>query len=314
MGNIAVVDLGSNTIKVAVIKLATPLRALFRSTKQVRISRGMHKGDSLKLSEEAMKAAVGAVEELIAEASAYNLETTCIVGTSALRDATNANDFASMLENKTGVKLRILSGTEEAEYAARGALSDPVLTDIETDLSIVDLGGGSLECINFQHNKLKQAISLPLGAVRLTERFISNPESAIDYSEIEKVFEYAKSELINSDFNFNEVKLPLIGLGGAFIALRSMIAARQNLEESKPAQAFLNCADFGEILKDITAQSLEERVKIPGLPAKRADILPAAIAVMLAVADLADCKQFLHTYYNLPFGIADELRETAKAS
>ena len=175
---LAVVDIGSNSIKLLVAAPGPPggpeLRVLFQETLETRISGGLGQ-DNSSLGEAGLAAGVQAVARLLEMAGPYAPTHRRFVATSAVRDAQNRADFAARILAATGAPLEILSGDDEALLIARGIRTDPALGGAQ-EFCLLDLGGGSLECIRYAAGKIEQAVSLQLGAVRLTEKFV--PESA----------------------------------------------------------------------------------------------------------------------------------------
>ena len=177
MKRVAVIDIGSNTLKIVVAEKgeSTPLNVLFQSVAECRISTGIGQGGSLCFSDEILDKAADAVQSLIDAASEYQPEQIEIVATSAVRDAENGEDFIAAIKAKTGITLQIFSGDEEVQGICDGILCDPNLCQLD-DFLFIDIGGGSLEICEVSERKPIQAQSLQLGAVRLTEQFISNPK------------------------------------------------------------------------------------------------------------------------------------------
>src|SRR6185369_16463559 len=121
-----------------------------------------------------MTRGIEAIRALLGDATEFSREKIVLVATSAVRDAQNGADFRARVRAATGHEIRILSGDEEANLIGRGLTSDPALRDLR-DFYVFDLGGGSLECLAFRDRRVEQAVSLQLGCVRLTEKFVADP-------------------------------------------------------------------------------------------------------------------------------------------
>jgi len=199
-GPVAVIDVGSNTIKLSVISGTVSLNLLHRDVRYDRIGRNL--GDDGKLSDEAIHLAAESVKALKLEAEKHKPSKILVVATSAIRSAVNRDTCIKTIEELSGLPVRVLSGMEEAELIGQGVGTDPVLSDMDGNYCFVDIGGGSIECARFRDNELQQAVSLPLGAVRLTERFIQNPEEIISLDDSEAIFEFVSEELKHSSFDF----------------------------------------------------------------------------------------------------------------
>ena len=170
----AVIDVGSNTIKLLVARGAPAgIGRIHARTLEARLGAGLGR-ERPRLAPDSLARGIDAVRTLAAEARLHGADVTAVVATSAVRDAENGREFAAAVTGATGLPLRILSGTDEARLIGRGLRCDPALTAAD-DLALFDLGGGSLEALEFRGAAVRCALSLPLGCVRLTERFVANP-------------------------------------------------------------------------------------------------------------------------------------------
>ena len=304
MRTVAVIDIGSNSIKLLVASqgengrlVAKQLQAL-----EARISTGLS-AEQPRLSSEGIARGVAAVRELIEEAVAWQPEATVVVATSAVRGASNGADFCAAIQAETGLTVRILSGEEEAQLIGRGLLCDPKLT-AERDFYVFDLGGGSLECIAFQDRKVTAEVSLPLGCVRLTEKFVARPALPFTADDQAAIAAHTRAALIAAHFSL-ALQGTAIGTGGTLTTARAILGARsgQVLEQ---ISAELPVATLRELLEQIGGLPLAERKKIPGLQPGRADVFPAALATLIALADLGGFTAYRHSLYNLRWGVAAE--------
>ncbi len=306
--SVAVIDIGSNSIKVLVaVRDATgTVRELASRTIDARISAGISKSEPL-LSEEGMARGLAAIRDLLAVAAPYAPAQTVLVATSAVRDARNGEEFRSRVRMATSHDIRILAGDEEANLIGRGLTSDPVLADFK-DFYVFDLGGGSLECLLFRERRITQAASLQLGCVRLTEKFIRNPAAPLQASESTALALHVRDELKHSKFRFPVSAPPAVFAGGSMSAVRAIKGARHGLTfEATPP--IIGIDTLHHMLDEMAPLTLEERKAVPGLPPARADVFPAALITMLTVADYAHVDRFHHSLHNLRWGIAAEALE-----
>ena len=170
---VAIIDIGSNSIKllVATRSAGGHVTALTHRTIDARISAGISRA-APRLSEDGMSRGVEAVHTLLADAAPFAPAHFVLVATSAVRDAHNGADFIARVRALTGHTIRILTGDQEANLIGRGLTCDPALTTLR-DFYVFDLGGGSLECLAFRDRQIAQAVSLQLGCVRLTDKFVA---------------------------------------------------------------------------------------------------------------------------------------------
>lgn len=301
---VAVIDIGSNSIKALVARRSADgsLEEIDSQAIDARIGAGISR-ERPSLSEEGMARGLDAVRQLADLAAGRGAKQLIIVATSAVRDAGNGADFRERVRAATGVDLRILSGDEEAALIGRGLLSDPALR-ARTDFTVCDLGGGSLECVAFEGRQVRAQVSLPLGCVRLTERFVADPTATVPADSLAAVSAHVRAALGASGFKFNPpAAAELIGTGGTISTARRIIGRREGLrfEASRPV---LTLASLRALLAEVAALPLAGRGGIPGLAAARADVFPAALATVIAVLEHAGAGAFRHSGRNLRHGLA----------
>jgi exopolyphosphatase/guanosine-5'-triphosphate,3'-diphosphate pyrophosphatase len=303
--SVAVIDIGSNSIKVLVAARdgTGPLQALASRTIDARISAGISCSEP-RLSEDGMARGLAAIQALLAEAAGFKPARIMLVATSAVRDARNGGEFRARVKAATGHDIRILSGDEEANLIGLGLTSDPALADLR-DFYVFDLGGGSLECLRFSARRIQQALSLQLGCVRLTERFIREVGAPLVAAETTALALHVRDELGRSGFRFPLTAPAAVFTGGSMSTVRAIQGARhgRSLEETPP---IIGVDALAHLLGELAPLSLEQRKAVPGMPAARADVMPAALITMLTVADCALLDRFHHSLHNLRWGLAVE--------
>jgi len=303
--NVAVLDIGSNSIKVLVATRHADgrLEALLLHTIDARISAGISKAHP-RLGEEGMARGLAAIEDLLARAAAFQPAKVELVATSAVRDAENGHAFRERVAQATGHWIRILSGDEEATLIGRGLTCDPALAG-QQDFYVFDLGGGSLECLAFRNRTVVGAASLPLGCVRLTERFIADPTAPIGAADRHALATHVERALHNGPFRF---ALPreaaAVFAGGSMTTIRALLGAREG-RRMQDAPSFIPRATVQDLLERVVALPLAERKRIPGMPEARADVFPAALITIDAIARHGGFPGFQHSLYNLRWGLAD---------
>jgi exopolyphosphatase / guanosine-5'-triphosphate,3'-diphosphate pyrophosphatase len=302
----AIIDIGSNTIKILIARRAPDgqLVAEKFKTLDVRISAGISQATP-RLSEDGMIRGLSAIQELLADAAPFSPAKILLVATSAVRDALNGPDFRQRVLSATGHSIRILTGDEEANLIGRGLTSDPALAHLR-DFYVFDLGGGSLECLAFRDRRITQAISLPLGCVRLTERFIPDPTQPLTADAHAHIADHTRSLIEQSRFRFD---LPpgteAIGTGGTVTTARTVLGLREG-KTFADTPAYVSTDQLRLLLELTGREPLATRRQIPGLPPARADVFPSALVTMLTVAELGAFKGFQNSLHNLRWGLAAE--------
>lgn len=311
---VAIIDVGSNSIKLLVAE-AAPERVVgtvHSRTLDTRISKGISRNPP-RLGDEGMKAGIEAILRLRDEAKVFGATRIEIVATSAVRDAENGAAFGARVAEKSGLPLRILSGEEEARYIGKGLASDPALSHLD-DFYVFDLGGGSLECLSFKGREANQAISLPLGCVRLTERFVTRPALPLDAAVRELIGNHVRQELRTSGFRFDLQAPEAVFAGGTMTTARAIFAATEGkgLDGISPRIPVERLLELARRACDLPQD--ERPRSLLGLPVSRADVFPTALLTVLAIADCANTGTFLHSFYNLRYGLASELLSSARSA
>ncbi len=304
--NVAVIDIGSNSIKalVATRDDAGQLIAIDQRTLDSRISTGINRDDPL-LSAEGLSIGESAVAELWEFVKPHAPQAVKIVATSAVRDAANQAEFAQRVFRRTGERLQILSGDEEAQLIGRGLLCDPALSSWQ-NFQVFDLGGGSLECLTFEQRNLTHEVSLPLGCVRLTGKFVADIDVPLSDKDDSAVRAHVRHALHAAKIPFDQTSPRAVFSGGTMTTCRAILAEAKGitLNETSPR---ITTELIAAILTKLGRLSLAERRQVPGLPARRADVMPVALATVLALAETGNLTEFQHSFYNLRWGIADSL-------
>jgi exopolyphosphatase/guanosine-5'-triphosphate,3'-diphosphate pyrophosphatase len=152
----------------------------------------------------------------------------------------------------------------------------------------------------------KATVSLPLGAIRLTERFISHPQDPVPGVETEVISKQVSQTLGESGFPFPEATPFLVVTGGSFYTARVILANREGISFDK--RSTLARSDFSNLLKETVSLSLEQRhQRFPDLPPNRADVMAAAFTCIIALLDHLKASESLNSLRNLRYGIAAEL-------
>ncbi|MEO0510683.1 MAG: phosphatase [Verrucomicrobiota bacterium] len=305
-GPVAVIDAGSNSIKLLVAQKSEEgrIETLLSETKETRISDGISR-ELPRLRLQAMIRGSDTIMELARLAREYEPSDIIIVATSAVRDAVNGYDFIDRVEDSTGLRMRLLSGTEEANYIGLGISHDPALDGVENFLQ-VDIGGGSLELVRFKKGEIKHAISLRLGAVRMNERFLSDSDGPILRNGEAALSAFVRAELAMSDFKFSPKSWPLVATGGAFAVCRAILAAQrgQSIDSRNPT---MDLGELVELKNRLCDMSLRARAEVPHLPSSRADIIPAALITIVSLLNHINRTSLTHSFYNLRYGVAAEM-------
>ena len=292
----AVIDIGTNSIKfiLAEKRSGNALNILYEETVEVRIGAGIS-NSSPRLKDTAIEKVSEAIISLLQIKNRYQIEPIRIVATSAVREATNQNCLLETIKDETGIELEILSGETEAYYIGQAIQLDPNLQKIGT-LNSIDLGGGSLEWIHLKNNCQEKAFSLPLGAVRITEQFIKDPIQPISKDRLDAIEDHVKSIIAKNNVLLSS-KCPLLGSGGAFHILTQLLKPKSRFSQK----------DIEELALSSAQLSIQGRINNLSIPAKRADIIPAALITIACFMKHFDIKYIKHSKCSLKMGILKEM-------
>jgi exopolyphosphatase/guanosine-5'-triphosphate,3'-diphosphate pyrophosphatase len=149
-------------------------------------------------------------------------------------------------------------------------------------------------------------MSLQLGCVRLTEKFIKDPAAPLVQAEMNALAVHVRDELKRSGFRFAVTAPAAVFTGGSKSTVRALKGARHGLtlEDTPP---IVGTETLSALLDELAPLTLAERKALPGMPGGRADVFPAALVTMLTVADYGHIDRFHHSLYNLRWGLAAAL-------
>ena len=271
--NFAVIDLGSNSVRMSVnalekdgsYKLLQKLRAT------VRLSEGMTNDNFLK--EEAMSRVIDAIAEFVEIAKEYKCASIAAIATAALRNAANKELFLARVKEKAQLQFEIISGEQEAYYSYLAVKETVGIKDGV----IYDTGGGSTEITLVRDGEVKRAISLPLGAVVMTEQMKNRSQM--------QLYKYVSSYIGGIDWLDECEGLPLYGIGGSARAM-AMLYKKQYLSPDLVDGVKIPYHAVAKIYQDIFATPLEMRKDIKGMDVSRADIILAGLTPVKVLMDM----------------------------
>jgi exopolyphosphatase / guanosine-5'-triphosphate,3'-diphosphate pyrophosphatase len=296
----AVFDLGSNSIKFLVVETRGGhgrFRVLCERSIPTRLAE--HLIDTAVLRPEAMARTIVALRELRAEATALGVQQFRAVATSAVRDSRNRREFLKAARAVLGFPVRLLSGSEEAETIFAGVMADVHWRG--RDLFILDIGGGSAEWVQGRHGKLEKRISLPLGAVRLRERFLQEYPVASDTADL--LVETIRGQISHPLQHYQLGSRRLLGTGGTITCLVAIHKKLEHFDPRKIDHASLTIEEVRGLLHSFTGCTLDQLRERPGLPAKRADLILPGTAVVLATMQLLGAKRLSVSVRGLRYGV-----------
>jgi len=203
----------------------------------------------------------------------HGVKTPAVIATQALREAKNAREFVAPAEEILGARIEIIAGAREAELAFTSvAQAFPDLAG--TPYVVVDVGGGSTEFIVTDGTKVVSAVSVPIGAVRLTERHLKHdPPAHGEILELEADIDRHLAQLALP------VGVPLIGTAGTATTMAAVALSLATYDPDKVTGLRLTPERVAELRDTMLAASTAERRATPGVEPQRADVIAAGIAI-----------------------------------
>jgi exopolyphosphatase/guanosine-5'-triphosphate,3'-diphosphate pyrophosphatase len=268
---VALVDLGSNAVRFALAHVI-PGRS-FRLAQTSRAETRLASGHRGQLPGPAIRATVAATRRFLARVDHGQPLRVVAIATSAVRDARNAHRLIDALRRATGIEVEVLGWEEEARLGAVAALSSLPLRDA----LVVDLGGGSLQLTLVHDGAITPLTSISLGAVRATRRFLRHDPPTP--AEVRALRQEA-AELIGAVVPPLPLHARLVGLGGTFRTLARMHLAAWRRRRATVHGFVLRRADVSALGERLQSLPLRRRRRLPGLKARRADIIVAGAVVI----------------------------------
>jgi exopolyphosphatase/guanosine-5'-triphosphate,3'-diphosphate pyrophosphatase len=261
-----------------------------------------------QLSTESMALAAGALKTFGRLARVRRVERLRAVATSAVREASNGERFVARLRRETGLPIQIISGPEEARLIFR-ATRHALGLDGGPHL-LVDVGGGSVELSLAQDGRPLWMRSLPLGVARLTQQFLTkDPPSAGQVHELEHHLEHELDELLTRVRRAGAVQA--IGTSGTVHTLVAMALAARGDDAPRLHGASAGADQIARLRQRVLALDAEERAELPGMDAKRADLMPAAVILLETILSRAGGLDLVVCSWALREGVLLELARAA---
>jgi exopolyphosphatase/guanosine-5'-triphosphate,3'-diphosphate pyrophosphatase len=306
---LAAIDIGSNSIRqiIADVSATGSIRVVDEMKAAPRL--GAELGRTGLLGEESMSHALEALQRMATLARQMGAARIEAVATSAVREATNRRAFLERVRRETGLRVRVLNGEDEARLSFRSALAH---FDLGVGRAVVmDIGGGSLELAMSADGLVERLISLPYGAIRLTDKFLGDRPRRKDVKKLRSaVRDEIRRALPVKDWRGAQ----LIGSGGTFTNLAGIYLARRGLPfdgrvhgTRVPREELEHIVDA---LQDLTP---EERAVIEGLNPARADIILAGLAVAVEVMARVEAREIICSGYGIREGILLESAQVTPA-
>jgi exopolyphosphatase / guanosine-5'-triphosphate,3'-diphosphate pyrophosphatase len=314
MPTFAAIDIGSNSCRLKIAKVVShQLRTLHEDREVTRLGASVFA--SGLVSPEAMAATLRALKRFQRAVQLHGADQIRVVATSAMRDARNSAAFQAWVKAETGWDLEIISGLEEGRLIHHGLMSE---AGTRGKLLLIDLGGGSCEITLSEHKRIKETISVPLGAVRLTQEFLPvDPAAPEDFARMRRLI---ARELRRAQRRIQAGKVQMAvatsGTAAALVEACAAVLAKSGKMKSSRKAVRNNGGRFAptplvrKLAAKLSRMSLPEREAVPGIGPRRAEIITAGAQVFAELLESYDLPGFRYS----PLGLRDGMLAQMLAS
>jgi exopolyphosphatase / guanosine-5'-triphosphate,3'-diphosphate pyrophosphatase len=303
----AFIDIGTNTILCLIAEIRDTGR--FRVLDDLAEIVGLGKGvdQTSLISSEGESRSVQVLDRYLDHCRNLGVEEIIAVGTSALRDAKNSEQVRAQYRDRLGIDVRVLSGAEEAAYsflAVQRGLS------LAGELLVIDIGGGSTEFIRGNDSRISQAMSINIGSVRLTERFLhSDPVKSHEVAEMSQAVD-RELALLQARGVGPASALTLVGIAATFTTLVAMQKRLTHYSHSEVHGSKLTIQEVRRQIQILQEKTLAERKRLSGLEPKRADVIFAGACLVERIMNLYHANGVIVSDQGVRYGL---LHEAAKS-
>ncbi len=319
MNPVAVIDIGSNSGRVMVFErdASGHLRLLAGSRAPLRL---VHDVDTRhRLTEETMARTIDALRDFQAIADGAGARRIVAVATAAMRDASNGPRFTERIERELGLHIDIIGGLREARFGFAGAVRGLTVSDGQ----LFDLGGGSMQVTRFANRRMGEAVSLPFGALRVSERFLeSDPPTG---KQIRRLQEHVRSRLGKAGIRRLGASDSLVGTGGTLRNLAKIDRESRRYPIRTLHGYELTLDRLADVVDLLASTKKKRRDDIPGLSAGRADSIVGGAVVIQTLAEFVRARSILVSgqgvregvalgLLKLPVGSPESVRQAALSS
>jgi exopolyphosphatase / guanosine-5'-triphosphate,3'-diphosphate pyrophosphatase len=293
----AAVDIGSNSVRLSIAELRHGrLIPLHQDREVTRLGEGVFRDGHL--DPQAMARSLKVLRRFNRTAQSHAVERTRVVATSALRDSVNGRIFAEWVKSATGWNLEIISGLEEGRLIHLGLLAS--FRALPAKMLLIDLGGGSCELTFSERGHIKEIVTLPLGAVRLTQEFVRRDPPSKE--ELSRLHEFISEETARIPRLLSRSSV------GVAIATSGTAAALAGAAESlRLGHSQVSHQAMGKLAKRLAKMTQRQRAAIKGINSKRAEIVIAGAAVYAHLMDVCGLRAFRYSPLGLRDGILAQM-------
>ena len=292
---IGTIDIGTNSMRLLIADYKN--NKIENRKKYINITRiGQGVDDKGYITEEALERNLNALKEFADKCIEEKCEKVYCMGTSALRDSKNGQDFVDRAKELTNIDVKIICGEEESNLGFMGVL-EGAGGDKSNYILVLDIGGGSTEFIVGNEDGIKFCKSENVGALRMTEKFITtDPISDEEFSKMSDFIEKTISSTLDKIKGMHVSKL--VGIGGAITSLSAMNQQLEVYSMEKVHNSVVTKKDLEKILQNLKKMTLSDKKTIKGLQPKRADIITAGVVILDIIMEKLEINEIIVSEYD----------------
>jgi exopolyphosphatase/guanosine-5'-triphosphate,3'-diphosphate pyrophosphatase len=295
----AVIDIGTNST-ILMIGWMTDNGTVHCDLQKFAVTRlGKGMANTGMISRESMQRTFDVLDEYKTIIDKANIGKVHLVGTDALRSATNNVVFEDLILKNYGWKIDIIPAIDEANFSFLGALETN--TPLVNPVMVVDVGGGSTEIIIGSEKNILVTDSLPLGVVRIGES--TGMDSQLTSEKINLINQQIATVLAASSIDFENQNIgSLIGVGGT---ITTLVAIKEKMTQYDPEKVNgyrLNMATLEHIFGYLNSMSIEERRQLPGIVPGREDVILYGTLIFRTIMELMEISEVIASDRGLRFG------------
>ncbi|MZQ75051.1 MAG: Ppx/GppA family phosphatase [Peptoclostridium sp.] len=273
---VAAIDVGTNSMR---LLIADYEDGDFKNReKHINVTRlGLDVDRDGIIGEGAIQRNLDSLDEFGSLARHEGCEEIWAIGTSALRDSKNSDEFVKRAAEKSGIAVEIISGAAEADMGFIGVLQG--LDRKDENILVVDIGGGSTEFIVGNKDGIKFIKSENIGALRMTEKFLrQDPVDMLEYGLMESYISEELDDTIDKVCKLNIKKV--VGIGGTITSVAAMLQEMEPYDMEKIHGSVIRYSEISQLLGSLKNMRLSEKRMIKGLQPQRADIITAGVGIL----------------------------------
>ncbi|MDE1725277.1 MAG: hypothetical protein KGH76_05215 [Thaumarchaeota archaeon] len=305
---ISVIDLGFNSAKLVIYNVKDNDSFDIYQQEGIKVRLGEGLDDKDKLAKKPMSRAIDTLKIFRDVIQLNPIKSVLPIATSAVREASNKNEFLNYVSKETGFNFKILSEREEALYSYVGAIKALQIPNV----LFFDIGGGSLEIVHAEQFKIKKVISLPLGSLRLTRQFNDKKNKLAD-KNIKNLKRYISNLLPSrKDLNLDD-DTKLVGVGGTLRALARYEQKLSGYPLDKTHNYKMSRKSLDSTVNRLTKMYSEDIAKISVIGASRSETITAGSYVIRTLMEKYDFSNLYVSNHGLREGVLSMFLEEPKA-